>query len=94
MIYTDEELRHMGDINGDGVIDKKDVDLIKKAYGSRPGDPNWNPNCDLNGDGVVDLKDLYILASNFGKISTKYLYRLVPGLVLPFGLGGIMWIRA
>lgn len=60
-------LREMGDVNGDGVIDDKDVDLVKKAYGSREGDPNWNPACDLNHNGVVDAGDVAIVSRNYGK---------------------------
>jgi hypothetical protein len=56
----------LGDINGDGYIDNKDLVLLQAAYGSRPGDSNWNPRADLNGDGVVDLADLVILSHNMG----------------------------
>ena len=30
-IYSDEELRKMGDVNGDGIIDMKDADLFTAA---------------------------------------------------------------
>ena len=56
----------LGDINGDGKVDIKDLVLLAKAYGSRPGDPNWNPLCDLHHDGVVDLVDLVTLCTLFG----------------------------
>jgi len=56
----------MGDVNRDGVIDKLDLDLLEAAYGSRPGDPNWNPDADLNGDGKVDSVDLGILGRSYG----------------------------
>jgi hypothetical protein len=44
-----------------------DALLAAKAFGSRPGDENWNPNCDLNGDNVIDIFDLLKLAGNFGR---------------------------
>jgi len=62
-----KELMEMGDVNGDGVINQKDLDLITAAYGSREGDPNWNPDADLNKDGVVDISDASIVGANFGK---------------------------
>ena len=76
-IYSDEELRAMGDVNGDGVIDRTDLNIIARAFGSTPGSPNWNPNCDLNKDGTVDGRDLWTAARNFGAISWKYVYRTV-----------------
>jgi hypothetical protein len=57
----------VGDINNDGTVDKTDSDLLQKAFNTRPGDPNWNPDADLNKDGVVDILDAIIIGSNFGK---------------------------
>jgi hypothetical protein len=55
-----------GDINKDGTVSLVDLILLAKAYGSKPGDPNWNPQADVNGNGRVDLGDLSKLASNYG----------------------------
>jgi len=55
------------DINGDGKVDVKDVFAVAQAYGSFPGDPNWNPKCDLNNDGKVDVKDVFIVATHYGE---------------------------
>jgi len=64
---ADREAFHkIGDINRDGVIDDKDIDLARAAFGSTPGKPNWNPDCDLNGDGVVDITDVAITSRNYG----------------------------
>jgi hypothetical protein len=68
-----EEFRKMGDINGDGVIDDKDMALLQNAMYSKPGKPNWNPKCDLNGDGVVDTRDLAIAAKNYGLTFEQWL---------------------
>jgi hypothetical protein len=45
------------------------TDLVKlaNAYGSKPGDPNWNPMADINVNDKVDLADLVMLANNYGK---------------------------
>lgn len=56
-----------GDINSDGAVNYLDLALLGRAYGSRLGDPNYDPAADLNGDGVVDYLDLAILAANYGK---------------------------
>ncbi|MDH7477388.1 MAG: PKD domain-containing protein [Candidatus Bathyarchaeota archaeon] len=57
----------IGDVNGDGKVDVKDLVLLIKAYGSYPGHPDWNPNADLNGDNKVDVKDLVILIKHYGE---------------------------
>lgn len=68
-----EEFRKMGDVNRDGIIDDKDLALLQAAYGSTPGTPDWNPNCDLNGDGKVDLYDGTIATSNYGLTFKEWL---------------------
>jgi hypothetical protein len=56
-----------GDINNDGTVNLNDLVLLARAYGSKPGDSNWNPPADLDGDGKVSLVDLVILARNYGR---------------------------
>jgi len=58
-----QALRALGDVNGDGVIDEKDLDLFKAAYQSG----RYDPACDFNHDGVIDASDLAILSRNYGK---------------------------
>jgi len=68
----DSEFHALGDVNLDGVIDSYDLETIKEAFGSREGDPNWNPDCDLNGDGEVDIYDSIKVSSNLGKTAPGY----------------------
>lgn len=56
----------MGDVNLDGYINDRDIQLIGYAYGAVPGDTNWIGACDLNGDGIVEMKELSIAAQNYG----------------------------
>jgi hypothetical protein len=58
----------MGDVNRDGRINDVDLDIWGRAYGTRPGDPNWNPDADLNQDLFVDIKDGCILNRNYGLV--------------------------
>jgi hypothetical protein len=60
-------IRLLGDVNGDGRVDLKDLALVARALGSTPGRPNWNPACDFYGDGTVSMKDLALVARNFGQ---------------------------
>ena len=56
-----------GDVNDSKRIDGFDLGTLGLAFGSTPGDGNWNAAADLNGDGVVDGSDLTILGKGFGK---------------------------
>jgi len=56
-----------GDINGDNTISLADFGKLKLAYGSVPGDSNWNPNADLDGNGSVGLSDFGILKLHYGQ---------------------------
>ena len=56
-----------GDINNDGIVDIMDVVIAALAFGSRPGNPNWNPEADLMADGLIDIVDLVIIGVNFGR---------------------------
>jgi hypothetical protein len=58
-----------GDLNRDGRVDGQDLVILALAFGSRRGDPRYNPAADLNADSAVDGKDLAILAGNFGQSS-------------------------
>jgi hypothetical protein len=56
----------VGSVDGDGVVDDRDVQILKSSMGGRPGDPNWNPACDLDRNNVIDQKDMMILLQHFG----------------------------
>lgn len=57
-----------GDVNNDNEVNIGDYSLLSLAFGSSPGDGNWNPMADLNGDDTVDIGDFAILSYNFGAI--------------------------
>ena len=57
-----------GDVNDDNEVDIGDYAQLSNAFGSVPGDSNWNPEADLNGDLEVDIGDYAILSSNFGMV--------------------------
>jgi hypothetical protein len=63
------KIKMIGDVNGDGVVNMNDIMTIVSAFGSYPGHPRWNPDCDLNQKGRVDLSDIVLALMNFGKTS-------------------------
>jgi hypothetical protein len=60
------ELKVAGDLNADGRVDMKDVAIVAKTFGARPGDNLWNQTADINQDNKVDMKDISIVAREFG----------------------------
>jgi hypothetical protein len=56
----------VADINMDGKVDIRDLAMVVGAFGSRPGCPRWNPDCDMNGDNKIDIRDLAYVCCYFG----------------------------
>jgi hypothetical protein len=61
------KIKIMGDINGDGWVYLSDLDLFGRAWYSREGDTNYNPDCDFDNDGLVYLTDLNVFGENWYK---------------------------
>jgi outer membrane protein assembly factor BamB len=66
-LKIDDPITIPGDLNGDGKVNLADLVIFAKAYGSKLGDANWNPNADILGHGKVDLADLVTLANHYGQ---------------------------
>jgi len=56
-----------GDVNGDGVVNILDFQLLSNSFGKSQGQTGYNANADFNGDNVVNILDFQILSNNFGK---------------------------
>jgi len=63
-----------GDLVESDKIDGFDVSALGMAYGSRPGDGNWNPNADLNRSGKVDGFDVSMIGMYYGEWGDAYGY--------------------
>jgi len=73
-----------GDVNRDGVINDVDLERIKNALYSQPGDPNWDSDADITGlggsppDGWVNMYDLATAGKYYGETR-----EVTPGSKLP-----------
>ena len=61
------QLQANRDLNGNGMINMKDILIAAAAFGSRNGEVRWNPNADMNRDGEINIFDFGIIAKDFGK---------------------------
>ena len=56
------------DVNGDGVIDIKDVQKIAAQNGVMNIDEDFNPDFDYNEDGILDSEDVKLLILELKKM--------------------------
>jgi nitrous oxidase accessory protein len=61
------KVKLLGDVNGDGKVSLFDAMVVRGAYGSEPGDPNWIPEADLNRDNIIDVYDALTIRSHYGE---------------------------
>lgn len=59
-----------GDVTADGVIDCRDLALVKASFGKRIGMVGFDARADTNGDGVVDIKDLSFVSQKLSAGTT------------------------
>ncbi|MEM2738736.1 MAG: hypothetical protein QXK93_07120 [Candidatus Bathyarchaeia archaeon] len=57
----------IGDVDGDKDVDMDDVGIAALAYGSKPGNPRWDPRADITKDGIIDMDDIGLICLHFGE---------------------------
>lgn len=55
------------DLNEDGAVNIADLTIVAVAFGSKPGDMNWNMITDLDGNSEINILDISRVAKDFGK---------------------------
>ena len=78
----------VGDVNGDGVVNCVDFNVVYASFGQSKGQPGYNPAADLNGDGIVNIQDLSTVSRNLAKGTTCKTFtwpatQLLPSLPAP-----------
>jgi hypothetical protein len=56
------------DIDRNNEVDFTDINLVRSAYGSFPGDSNWNERADIDKNGSIDFADLNMVRAAYGEI--------------------------
>jgi hypothetical protein len=64
------KIRWMGDVNGDGTVDSRDITDAILAFRTYPGRPGWNPEIDLDRNKIIDARDIVIIIINFNRRCT------------------------
>ena len=52
----------VGDYNRDALVNIKDLAFVSLTFGSKMGNPRYDPDADFNSDGIVDMRDMGIAA--------------------------------
>ena len=60
-----------GDANGDNSVGTADMLILKAAWLSTQGDPNWDLRADFNGDASIGTTDMLIMQGNWLKSGTE-----------------------
>jgi hypothetical protein len=71
----------LGDVDGNGIVDQLDVEIVAMALNGKPGDANWTMSADIwpetvtgpyTADNVIDHNDLDLVIQNLGKTGLFY----------------------
>ena len=73
VVYNATKVKYIGDVDGSAKVDYKDLWALGSAYGSVPGHPRWNKQCDFDETDKVDYKDLWALGARYGDTTDAYL---------------------
>jgi len=53
------------DVNGDGVINIVDIQLVAARWNTAEGDPDYDPLYDINQDGRINIVDIQLVAAKW-----------------------------
>jgi len=60
------------DVNGDGIIDDKDLSVLVDAFGLQRGDAGFNAAVDFDNNGVIDFADFELLRARWRQVAPFY----------------------
>lgn len=59
---------HYADLDHDGDVDIRDIQLVAARYASYAGDNRYREICDIDGDGDIDIADIQKVAALYGRV--------------------------
>jgi len=61
------KIRIVGDVDADGTVNVLDLIAIDIAFGTQPGDDNYNMYADINRDGNINVLDMILVSAHLGE---------------------------
>lgn len=58
--------------------------VLQNAFGSKQGDPRWNPTADLNKDGIVNMRDFFLYCHTSTPIIVDVSNNLIGDMMIPY----------
>lgn len=88
----------IGDVNGDGIIDSDDLDIIRAVLGTSRGGSLWDERADLTNTGTITPDDLGAAGGNFGASTARtkqrmYIYNEVVSATQPVPTFDDIYVR-
>lgn len=68
-IYKGVQVKIVGDVNGDGMVNADDLGMFADSFGSTIGGSNWNVDSDIKKDDVINAYDLRLIGINYENTS-------------------------
>jgi hypothetical protein len=65
----------LGDLDGDGKVNCADIAIVRKSFGKRLNQPDFDARADTNHDNVVDVRDLAFVSR---KLTAGVVCRITP----------------
>jgi len=89
---TDQACGPPADLNCDGMVDIRDMQLLATYFGATSGDPNYDSALDLNADGTIDLFELRFFANGWHVDVTRARHG-IPRLGYAVDISGSVFLR-
>ena len=65
--YLDFGTLREGNANGDNIVNSTDFFILRAAYNTAPGDPDYNENADFNQDLLVSSTDFFLMRAHYNE---------------------------
>jgi PKD repeat protein len=67
LVQVRNQTAHPWDVDGNGIVDMRDMWAVQKHFGETPSSPHWDPRADVDSSGRVDMVDMFTVQRHFGE---------------------------